>query len=1201
MASGGIQYLFKETGLNLEPLSASAVVTVRVPGSSSSSTAPGNKRLTASGGSGSGFGVEDETTFRSQNLASASSIYHRQHHDTPRSFLWRVLEDGTTLSVRAVDVCRRDRAAADAPLILNFHFETPLLPGCVALADPREHDALCVFALDQSHVLWTFTLRPDLFRKRAAVDAGLSDLAKRYAPAGLSFKHPHRMVAVSADTLLVTVNDGGLMRLDRTTPDDASQGPWKDSFFNVQGWKQNLRSLLPFQGNHTIRYGKINMEYSAATSVQVTSLGVEDCLYAVTVCLDHRMRIWNLADGQILHTGDILDVDRPPQEVGRWVIDPFQSNLVQVVGRTRGQRICATYSPVGAGEFKFWKISAKGTHTVVVEDLFPRIRLAPKTPSTSDVWTLADFVLSSPEEGQINLWTLWKNNMTYKVQRLPLDRRDMAKSWAESWEGVFAETRDWAPASSGSWEPTDVTEKWLQAILQPGRFTKATLATALSIYEQGLGLGASRDATRGRGIAEAICTVLGATASLDRGASGSADYEQFRASGETQWRRFYRLLLELDKQRGEAIGLAVDPATDLAWVVCTDLLSAIRDCSALEMLYYNLQSPAEDQAQQAALIQSAMVFVDGFSDGFVHMCEAVLRPEIFEESSRTDLERIQYFSDKSGFWRGITDDDCAQVVKYLGDNFSVVTDELYAELLDLISAPLEAKRQDLRHPLSDFGRRLTIKAVQETIDLYWKVCFSQLILLVHMEFEFDNEDDALHHRVDIGSAYRQLVDALRRLELLRWLARTETSVSLPPQAKSSSASSSLPSDASPATVRASGGNKWSGSGDDYQVVTALEANLGHLLGFGGDIYQDISLATALTDLVANLCAPDSDIEISAPLIQCNLLRQDRADLALELSLFCDQEPFSVYVQARVFLALKDFESAANHFRKAAIGMGTESFRVDRHSSGLLDDTEWNMLNKGVGKYYSHVVALFERSRAFSYVIEFSRLAVQFMGDGDGGDNLTRIDLLSRLFNAAVQTCQFQLAHTTLLSLSQQDSALRHSSLRKLVDRMCETYHNTELVALPFPGMQQDVDDLLADRCRNAMDVVHGFPYHQVLYSWRVRHSNLRGAASVILDRIQKLRLAGEGDKFSGDDDLDTPVTRQYLLLINALSCVDPKQAWIYDEGVPTQRNAGLPASTKRKVVSLADIRKQYQEELDRIAAIQNNQFGFQPDDDVEIV
>ena len=269
--------------------------------------------------------------------------------------------------------------------------------------------------------------------------------------------------------------------------------------------------------------------------------------------------------------------------------------------------------------------------------------------------------------------------------------------------------------------------------------------------------------------------------------------------------------------------------------------------------------------------------------------------------------------------------------------------------------------------------------------------------------------------------------------------------------------------------------------------------------------------------------------------------------------------------------------------------------MDRHSSGLLDDTEWKLLNAGIAKYYSHVVALYEKYRAYSYVVDFARLAVQFLGS-KGENHLARTDMLSRLFNAAVATSQFQLAHTTLINF--QDNALRHSSLRKFVDRMCETYHNLDLVALPFPGMQQDVDDILDHRCKGEMNVTSGFPYHQVLYSWRIRHGNFRGAASVLLDRIQKLKNSNQGDEIVGDDILDTPVTKQYLLLINALSCVDAKQAWIYDEGVSQDRDGESP--NKRKVVSLADIRKQYQDELDRIAAIQNNQFGFEAGDMMEI-
>jgi nuclear pore complex protein Nup160 len=324
MDSSETQYLFKETRLNLEPPSLSSIVTIRVPGNSSHGR--NNRKPTRENS------VEDETTFRTKYLATASSIYHRTWHDTPRSFLWRILEDDSTLSIRAADVCKKAQAA-DAPLILNFSFSVPIQSGCVAFSDPEEHDALCVFVLDQAFQLYTFTLRPDLFRKRSAVDAGLSDLCKVQTPAGLGFKHPHRMVAVTSETLLITVNDGGMIRLDKSKNNEcklregnatqtratnvtiASSPTWKESFFNVQGWAQNLRSLLPFQGNHTVRHGKVNMEYSSATSIQITSFGLEDAIFAITVCLDHRMRIWNVENGQILYTGDILNSERNPQEI----------------------------------------------------------------------------------------------------------------------------------------------------------------------------------------------------------------------------------------------------------------------------------------------------------------------------------------------------------------------------------------------------------------------------------------------------------------------------------------------------------------------------------------------------------------------------------------------------------------------------------------------------------------------------------------------------------------------------------------------------------------------------------------------------------------------------------------------------------------------------------------------------------------------
>nr|4YCZ_C Chain C, Nup120 [Thermothelomyces thermophilus ATCC 42464] len=273
----------------------------------------------------------------------------------------------------------------------------------------------------------------------------------------------------------------------------------------------------------------------------------------------------------------------------------------------------------------------------------------------------------------------------------------------------------------------------------------------------------------------------------------------------------------------------------------------------------------------------------------------------------------------------------------------------------------------------------------------------------------------------------------------------------------------------------------------------------------------------------------------------------------------------------------------------------------------------------------------------------------------------RTEMLSRLFTAATSISHFEEAHSALLSMD--DEAMQKSYLRRLVEKMCETGQSSELITLPFSGLQTKVDDILVEKCRATRDVLNGVPYHQILYAWRINHNDYRGGAAILLDRLQKLRRAGEGDKVianehGNEDALDTQVTRQYLLLINALSCVPPQEAYILEDVLPgdgrggddadgdrnggkagddleadidelekkldveggadaakgdemaaeedaaliekmkrfsTRNGQNLPA---RRLLMLADLRKQYQQELDRIVAIQNNQFGFGAEDDL---
>jgi len=262
------------------------------------------------------------------------------------------------------------------------------------------------------------------------------------------------------------------------------------------------------------------------------------------------------------------------------------------------------------------------------------------------------------------------------------------------------------------------------------------------------------------------------------------------------------------------------------------------------------------------------------------------------------------------------------------------------------------------------------------------------------------------------------------------------------------------------------------------------------------------------------------------------------------------------------------------------------------SAGFLDETEKRLLNAGLPEYYSHIVYLYDKEKIHSFVIDFTRLALQFIKNEDIQASQLRTEMHSRLFAAAIQTSRYDVAYSALTLLT--DTALQLSSLRTLVIKMCEASYASQLIDLPFISLQDHVDEILAQKCQTIVEVNVGVPYHKILYAWRIARSDFRGAATISLERLQRLQQSGEGDRVLGDNDLETPVTKQYIAVINALSCVDPKHAWILSEDLPNKKHGEVKG--KRKVVTLMDVRREYQEELDRIAAIENNQFSFAGED-----
>lgn len=217
MAATASFYEYKETRLNLDPAVHDSTISIRLPahGASSWTSRTAQKRSHVAD-----IPIaEDENAFRQKHLATSASIYNRVYHKSPRSFLWRILEDGKVLSIRAVDVTRQPNVA-DANFTLRLTLPSPIRPACIAFADSNEHDVLSAFVLTESSHLYTLNLRPDYFRKQSSTEGNVGAWCKSYLPSAFSFKSPHRLVALNADELLVAAQDGGLMKLERISGGD---------------------------------------------------------------------------------------------------------------------------------------------------------------------------------------------------------------------------------------------------------------------------------------------------------------------------------------------------------------------------------------------------------------------------------------------------------------------------------------------------------------------------------------------------------------------------------------------------------------------------------------------------------------------------------------------------------------------------------------------------------------------------------------------------------------------------------------------------------------------------------------------------------------------------------------------------------------------------------------------------------------------
>lgn len=258
-----------------------------------------------------------------------------------------------------------------------------------------------------------------------------------------------------------------------------------------------------------------------------------------------------------------------------------------------------------------------------------------------------------------------------------------------------------------------------------------------------------------------------------------------------------------------------------------------------------------------------------------------------------------------------------------------------------------------------------------------------------------------------------------------------------------------------------------------------------------------------------------------------------------------------YVNGKAKVYASSFEEAKHEFEIGA--------------SGLLSNDEIlkSVLPKNVkslGKYYEHVAYIFESVSADDYVSHFAQYALDEILQHVDEDLDIDVRLLwSKLFRSQAIVGKYEEAYTTLVAIPYSD--IQSECLRYLVSAMCETGDVARLVQFPFTALQSELERTLAFKARNS-DALDKPNYYQILYSYYIFRGNFRDAGSIMYQHGR--RLAELPCRPSEFGELATLQARAYLAAVNALSLVNPDNAWVV---LPVTPESTANIRKRRKLTS----------------------------------
>ncbi len=1159
--------------------------------------------------------LKDDQSFSRSVLANSGSIHFGTAERYPQSIIWRILGDRSTLELRSADLSKSDQETREATYVVQLVLPSTIRDRGVALADAEDDDFLCLFVLTKGSDLYTFTIRRDIFCHASASEEGVSNWSKIFKPASFSISTPYRLIAATSQQLVVSLSDGRLLNLTRRPEDDGSF--WREITYSDGLWGASLRGLVRWQGSNTFKLDGASLEQDTATALALSP----DRTHAFAVCLNHTLKVWNLEMARSVFSTDLLGQKRDPSEIQKVMLDPGMLHKVHVfrdeLNVNGDLYYVMAFSPHDLGQFKIWSVRDPDEGGLGIRDLFPELTLRPPDPDPSPdskaIWEVADFTINGAGKGRASeIWILMRSNKHYRLYKLKFNVQNLASCWRDDWTMTVLQALDQhiEPQIQGD-GPEDARELWLSFFLHPGRYPETVLETALSMYSLARQLDYSPKSKAT--LKERMCSVIASSIRLHHDDAGETDFKRFRADIHQEWIMFWQDVRDLNNSRWEVFSLAYAEKANMPWIVFADGYAAIRECSRIEILAYNkpadlsnslhfLEAPSieiDDDDREpklpdelALVIEAASAFRQSFSYSLHQLFNKILTTELWRDPLHSVPVRMQSFYDRCNFAEEVTEICVVNLETGLQSvgGVSGLETQSFLAIINEIPQLMSTDASDLSS--SKFGLKVLIEGARDMIDLHERLLLDLLALVVFINAEIDMDEISMHN-FDSAQIFVKLLDLLRQCQMMQWLAKKTL-------AEKDDARAELWTGSSVSRSTSTKGN----------ISTVLETLFAH--DTKPQAYGQQSQCTALTRSIQDILkwamgGNDHTVTLDHVLVyvQCNLLANNNIELASEFLRYQPSTAWATYIRGRLCLLRREYTEAALYFQKSAFklcklsqsalefdlvlltsvllsGCSAPGFNYHTASHGFLSPLEAAHFGHGLPSYYRHILILFQSSQCHSYVASFAHISLQLTA-------LTNRDqvtpLLLSLFQASLATQDFPTAYSTLI---------RHPDpitlLPSLINSMLSNYETAQFLSFPFPpSLHPTVDAFLLRRARSLSLEPHATPetpkYYEILSTWRLGHNDFRGAAAALLERLHRLRKSSS-KLWTGGPDGEC-LLEGYLSVINLLACAG--EGWVLSGG---EDEGEMWTVGKRKVVTIKDIRNEYQNELDRRGVVENGRFGF---------